>query len=216
MLWFKLSIFNRCCVHVLQYSICIASKRGCRSLAWPAPNKDRWPVLKTDGWVFGLQQIGLRRALNQGMAPPTTSLLLSSDKTNRFPPPPCYRYTHTGFLVCTVMATPVITPLMVMGPLIRMQQQSGSVLQRSVFFFLPVSRAFMPGNGEGQMITPCQLQNGHLTQVASNILIKTFSHLSLIVPISLSHWVGKQSFQMMAFELFARIFKLEDELVFGS
>ena len=96
----------------------------CRSLAWPAPNKDRWPVLKTDGWVFGLQQIGLRRPLNQGMAPPvlgpTSSLLLSSDKTNRFPPPPCYRYTHTGFLVCTVMATPVITPLMVMGPLIRM------------------------------------------------------------------------------------------------
>ena len=40
----------------------------CRSLAWPAPNKDRWPVLKTDGWVFGLQQIGLRRPLNQGMA----------------------------------------------------------------------------------------------------------------------------------------------------
>ena len=117
---------------------------------WPAPNKDRWPVLKTDGWVFGLQEIGVRRAVNQGMAPPvlapTTNLLLSSDKANRFSPA-CYRYTHTGFLVCTVMATPVIT----------LPMASGSVLQRSVFFFAPVRQAFMSGNGEEQMITACQL-----------------------------------------------------------
>ena len=131
-----------------------------------------------DRWVgVWIATDRLETAAKSGDGPPvlgpTTSLLLSSDKTNRFPPPPCYRYTHTGFLVCTVMATPVITPPM---------------FYKEVF--LPVSRAFMPGNGEGQMITPCQLQNGHRTHVASNILIKTFSLLSLIVPLALNHWVG--------------------------
>ena len=49
---------------------CLSFKEGehlSRS-APPAPNKDRWSVPKTDGWVLGLQQIGVRRALNQGMA----------------------------------------------------------------------------------------------------------------------------------------------------
>ena len=75
--WFKLFMshdsmvwvqFSQCWASILHLQ---ASKRGCRSAGWPAPNKDRWAVLKTDGWVFGLQEIGVRRAVNQGMAPPT-------------------------------------------------------------------------------------------------------------------------------------------------
>ena len=122
-------------------------------------------MLKTDGWVFGLQEIGVRRAVNQGMAPPvltpTTNLLLSSDKANRFSPA-CYRYTHRLFgLYChgntsdnTANGNGTFQTHVV---------ASRSVPQRSVFFFAPVRRAFMPGNGEEQMITACHLQNRHLT-----------------------------------------------------
>ena len=140
-----------------------------RCRAERAPDKDRWPVLKTDGhWVLhriaggDLGSSGGRRAVNQERI---ALRVLALIKPNRFLLE-WYRYTHRLFgSYChgnTSYNTYCVKHLHHCHKTYRIV--AAVPLHSRFFFFAPVRQAFMSGNGEEQMITPCHPQNGHLTR----------------------------------------------------